>query len=80
MILILYVDDLFLTEDNTDKLEILEKELTKQYEMMNMVLMNLYIGIEFIYLEKGTSLIQRNYGGIMVGSSFADSRCKNVGL
>lgn len=62
MILILYVDDLFLTKDNTERLEILEKELTKQYEMMNMGLMNLYIGIEFIYLEKGTLLVQRNYG------------------
>jgi hypothetical protein len=58
----LYVDDLFLTKDNTERLEILEKELTKQYEMMNMGLMNLYIGIEFIYLEKGTLLIQKNYG------------------
>jgi hypothetical protein len=62
VILILYVDDLFLTKDNTERLEILEKELTKQYEMMNMGLMNLYIGIEFIYLEKGTLLVQRNYG------------------
>jgi len=37
VILILYVDDLFLIHDNTNRLEILEKELTKQYEMMNMV-------------------------------------------
>jgi hypothetical protein len=62
MILILYVDDLFLIGDNTNRLEIFEKEFTKQYEMMNMGFMNLYIGIKFIYLEKGTLLIQRNYG------------------
>jgi hypothetical protein len=45
VILILYDDDLFLNKDNTNKLEILEKELTKQYEMMNMGLMNLYTEI-----------------------------------
>jgi hypothetical protein len=48
---------LVLVDDNTNRLEILEKELTKQYEMMNMGLMNLYIWIEFIYLEKGTLLV-----------------------
>ncbi len=76
MILILYVDDLLLKEDNTNRLEILEKELTKQYEMMNMGLMNLYIKIEFIYFEKGTLSIK----GIMIGSSFAYSGCKGVEL
>jgi hypothetical protein len=57
VILILYVDDLFFIHDNTNRLEILEKELTKQYEMMNMGLMNLYMWIEFIYLKKGTLLV-----------------------
>jgi hypothetical protein len=57
VILILYVDDMFLIDDNTNRLEIFEKELTKQYEMMNMGLMNLYIWIKFIYLEKGTLLV-----------------------
>ncbi len=76
VILILYVDDLLLKEDNTNRLEILEKELTKQYEMMNMGLMNLYIKIEFIYFEKGTLSIK----GIMIGSSFAYSGCKGVEL
>ncbi len=34
MVLIFYVDDLILTGDNTKKLEILKKNLTKQFEMI----------------------------------------------
>jgi hypothetical protein len=34
VVLILYVHDLFLTINNTKKLEILEQNLMKQFEMM----------------------------------------------
>ncbi len=60
MILILYVDDLFLIGDDTKGLNILEEELTKWYEMTNMGFMNLYIGIKSIYFENGILLVQRN--------------------
>ncbi len=60
MIFILYVDDLFLIGDVTKRLNILEEELTKRYEMTNMGFMNLYIGIESIYFEDGILLVQRN--------------------
>jgi len=45
VIIILYVDDLFLIGDVTKWLNILEEELTKRYEMTNMGFMNLYIRI-----------------------------------
>jgi hypothetical protein len=60
VIFILYVDDLFLIGDVTKRLNILEEELTKRYEMTNMGFMNLYIGIESIYFEDGILLVQRN--------------------
>lgn len=56
VILILYADDLFQIGDDTKRLNILEKELTKQYEMTNMGFMNMYIGIEFIYWCKEIKL------------------------
>jgi hypothetical protein len=56
--MILHVDDLLLTRDNIRKFEILEQNLTKQFEMINMGFMNLYIGLEFIYVMEGTLLIQ----------------------
>jgi hypothetical protein len=59
--MILHVDDLLLTRDNIRKFEILEQNLTKQFEMINMGFMNLYIGLEFIYVMEGTLLIQWNY-------------------
>jgi len=58
VILILYVDDLFLIGDDTKRPNILEEELTKQYEMTNMGFMNMYIGIESIYFEDGILLVQ----------------------
>jgi hypothetical protein len=60
VILILYADDLFPIGNDTKRLNILEKKLTKQYEMTNVGFMNLYVGIEFIYFEDGILLVQRN--------------------
>ncbi len=58
MVLILHVNDFLLTGNYIRKLEILEQNLTKQFEMINMGFMNLYIGLEFIYVMEGTLLVQ----------------------
>jgi hypothetical protein len=71
VILIFYIDDLFLIGDDTKRLNILEEELTKHYEMTNMGFMNLYIGIESIYFEDGILLVQE----IKLGSYCANLVC-----
>jgi len=71
VIFIFYIDDLFLIGDDTKRLNILEKELTKHYEMTNMGFMNLYIGIESIYFEDGILSVQE----IKLGSYCANLVC-----
>ncbi len=53
VILILYVDDILLTGDNTQKIRVLEEKMEKFFEMSRLGLACLYLGIEFIYFPEG---------------------------
>jgi len=47
-----YVDNFLITSDNLERIEWLESQLQKNFEMMNPSDMSYYLIIEFLYLEK----------------------------
>ncbi len=54
----MYVDDVLLIGDDDHKLLMVEGELEKHYEMSQLNLTKLYIGVEFLYFIEGIMLIQ----------------------
>jgi hypothetical protein len=57
----LYVDDVLLIRDDDHKLLMVEGELEKHYEMSQLGLTKLYIGVELLYFIEGIMLIQCKY-------------------
>jgi hypothetical protein len=60
VILILYVDDILLTGDNTQKIRGLEEKMEKFFETSRLGLACLYLRIEFIYFPEGILNCRRN--------------------
>jgi hypothetical protein len=55
-----YVDNFLITSDNLERIEWLESQLQKNFEMMNPSDMSYYLIIEFLYLEKIIFMTQKN--------------------
>ncbi len=61
LILLLYVNDLLLTENLDEKVQLLKEQLLATFEMMDLGKVLFYIGIEFVYLLSCIFLTQRGY-------------------
>ncbi|XP_022893597.1 uncharacterized protein LOC111408063 [Olea europaea var. sylvestris] len=60
-ILIVYVDDIILTGDNTAKMEKLKKCLATEFEVKDLGQMRYFLGMEIAQSKKGISVSQRKY-------------------
>ncbi|RVX02271.1 Retrovirus-related Pol polyprotein from transposon RE1 [Vitis vinifera] len=60
-ILIVYVDDIILTGDNTGEVERLKKVLATKFEVKDLGQMRYFLGMEVAKLRKGISISQRKY-------------------
>lgn len=59
VILILYVDDLIITKNNnTSKINWIKKQHESGFEMTNLGKYKLYLGVEFLMMEKGIFMSQ----------------------
>ncbi|KAL6323474.1 hypothetical protein AAG906_039046 [Vitis piasezkii] len=61
IILIVYVDDIILTGDNTGEVERLKKVLATKFEVKDLGQMRYFLGMEVAKLRKGISISQRKY-------------------
>ncbi|RVW78183.1 Retrovirus-related Pol polyprotein from transposon RE2 [Vitis vinifera] len=59
IILIVYVDDIILTGDNTGKVERLKKVLATEFEVKDLGQIQYFLGMEFARSRKGISISQR---------------------
>lgn len=59
--IVLYIDDLLITESHETKVIESEQRLEWEFEMSKLGLLTYYVGIEFVYMAEGTLLVQRNY-------------------
>ncbi len=78
VILILYVDDILLTGDNTQKIRELEEKMEKFFEMSRLGLACLYLGIEFIIFPEGilnccSNIMLKQYWRGLVSDCYAVS-------
>ena len=60
-ILIVYVDDIILTGDNTREVERLKKVLATEFEVKDLSQMRYFLGMEVAKSRKGISISQRKY-------------------
>lgn len=75
LILLLYVDDLLLTENLDEKIQLLKEQLLATFEMMDLGKVFFYLGIEFVYLLSCIFLTQRGYIWDML-VEFGMEQCK----
>lgn len=61
VILCVYVDDLLLTGNNKNEIELFKQEMTMKFEMTDMGLLCYYLGIEVIQNKEGIMLNQTAY-------------------
>jgi hypothetical protein len=61
VLLILYIDDSFLTRDNIEWVSWLEKELTTKFDMTSLGLCSKYFGIQFSHYNYGLLFHQAYY-------------------
>ena len=59
--LIVYVDEITLTSDDSLELERLKKALTREFEIKDLAPLRYFIGMEFARSKKGIFIFQRKY-------------------
>ena len=59
--LIVYVDDIILTSDDSLELERLKKALTREFEIKDLSPLRYFLGMEFARSKKGIFIFQRKY-------------------
>jgi hypothetical protein len=64
MILVLYVDDLLFIGSNKERITWLKLQLKNMFEMINLGNLRLYLGVEFIKLNKGIFMTSKDYVNI----------------
>ncbi|RVW37266.1 Retrovirus-related Pol polyprotein from transposon TNT 1-94 [Vitis vinifera] len=60
-IIIVYVDDIILTGDHEEKIDLLKKLLTKEFEIKDLGNLKYFLGMEIARLKKGIAVSQRKY-------------------
>jgi hypothetical protein len=60
-ILLLYVDDLLLTGDDSIEIDRIKMELSKEFEMTNLGLAHNYLGVEIVHQDNGIFIHQKTY-------------------
>lgn len=77
MVLLVYVDDVLLTSNNLDEIQILKKFLDDQFTIKDLGEAKYILGLEIATSQRGISINQRKYAlDILEDSSF--SGCKPV--
>ena len=61
VVLIVYVDDIILTSDDSLELEKLKKTLTREFEIKDLGPLRYFFGMEFARSKKGIFISQRKY-------------------
>ncbi|RVW80146.1 Retrovirus-related Pol polyprotein from transposon TNT 1-94 [Vitis vinifera] len=60
-IIIVYVDDIILTGDHEEKIDLLKKLLTKEFEIKDLRNLKYFLGMEIARSKKGIAVSQRKY-------------------
>ncbi|WJZ84163.1 hypothetical protein VitviT2T_003782 [Vitis vinifera] len=60
-IIIVYVDDIILTGDHEEKIDLLKKLLTKEFEIKDLGNLKYFLGMEIARSKKGIAVSQRKY-------------------
>jgi hypothetical protein len=61
LILVFYVDDLFITSNNPDLILGLKRQLVDSFEMIDLSIFHLFIGIQVLPLLDGVFIFQSKY-------------------
>ena len=59
--LLVYVDDIIITEDDLDEKAQLKENLSREFEIKDLGVLKYFLGIELAYSKVGIFLSQRNY-------------------
>lgn len=76
-LLILYVDDVYLTGDNTEHIATIRSEIQEAFEMSDLGLLSYSLGLEFLFQREGILVTQRQYIKEML-RDFGLEHCKPV--
>lgn len=74
-LLLLYVDDVYLTGDNHAHIAFIKSEIQQAFEMSDLGLLSYSLGIEFMFWPDGISVTQRQYIREML-TEFGLDKCK----
>lgn len=74
-LLILYVDDVYLTGDNEAHISFIRQDIQSTFEMTDLGLLSYSLGIEFLFQPKGILMTQRRYIHDML-QEFGMHECK----
>jgi hypothetical protein len=61
LIIVVYVDDLVITGNNTDHILILKKKLVGSFDMKDLGIMNYFLGLHVLPLSNDFSIFQSKY-------------------
>lgn len=76
-LVILYVDDLYLTGDDTQYIERIRTAIQQEFEMTDLGLLSYSLGLEFLFLSEGILVTQRQYIRDML-CEFSLDQCRSV--
>jgi hypothetical protein len=79
IVVLLYVDDLFVSGDNESEFEHITSHLTKAFDMTSLGIAKLYLGVEIKYHNSGFWLHQRRYIRSLL-KKFDIKNCNPVGI
>ncbi|OAE30886.1 hypothetical protein AXG93_3943s1170 [Marchantia polymorpha subsp. ruderalis] len=74
-LLLLYVDDVYLTGDNDAYIAFIKSEIQQAFEMFDLELLSYSLGIEIMFQPDGISVTQRQYIRVMQ-TKFGLDKCK----
>lgn len=74
-LLILYVDDVYLTGKKDDHIQFIRTEIQKEFEMSDLGVLSYSLSMEFLFLPDGIAVTQRTYiREMLVKFGLGDSR------